>query len=187
LVPVKNHSFFLKAISKLKEQTNKRVIGVIIGDGELKDDIFAEAQKLNLQIDAIKKPKTDIIFTSWIKDVDFALPGLEIVALTSLNEGTPVSLIEAQAAGVPIVSTRVGGIEDVVKVGETAFLSDKDDVVTFSNHLLNLVENVEIRNSFSIKGLEVVENKYHYMRLVNDMKDLYSILLSANLKTNNKH
>jgi glycosyltransferase involved in cell wall biosynthesis len=187
LVPVKNHSFFLKAISKLKEQTNKRVIGVIIGDGELKDDIFAEAQKLNLQIDAIKKPKTDIIFTSWIKDVDFALPGLEIVALTSLNEGTPVSLIEAQAAGIPIVSTRVGGIEDVVKVGETAFLSDKDDVVTFSNHLLNLVENVEIRNSFSIKGLEVVENKYHYMRLVNDMKDLYSILLSANLKTNNKH
>jgi glycosyltransferase involved in cell wall biosynthesis len=187
LVPVKNHSFFLKAISKLKEQTTKRVIGVIIGDGELKDDIFAEAQKLNLQIDAIKKPKTDIIFTSWIKDVDFALPGLEIVALTSLNEGTPVSLIEAQAAGIPIVSTRVGGIEDVVKVGETAFLSDKDDVVTFSNHLLNLVENVEIRNSFSIKGLEVVENKYHYMRLVNDMKDLYSILLSANLKTNNKH
>ncbi len=186
LVPIKNHSFFLKAFSMLKKQTNKKVIAVIIGDGELKDDIFAEAKELNLQIDTIKNDKTDIIFTSWIKDVHTALPGLEIVALTSLNEGTPVSLIEAQAAGVAIVSTKVGGIEDVVNAGETALLANKDDLVTFAKHLLTLVENVDLRKSFSNKGLKVVKEKYNYMRLVNDMKNLYMKLLKQNPKTNIK-
>lgn len=180
LVPVKNHKFFLEAISLLKKQTKKSVKAVIIGDGELKEEIFSDAKELNLQIDSINKPTTDIIFTSWIKNVDVALPGLEIVALTSLNEGTPVSLIEAQAAGVPIVSTRVGGIEDVVAENETALLAEKDDLDLFVKHLLYLVDNATEREKFSKKGVEVVKTKFHYLRLVNDMKELYKSLLNAN-------
>ncbi|MGB0884819.1 MAG: glycosyltransferase [Chitinophagales bacterium] len=177
LVPVKNHSFFLQAFKLLKEKTNKNVKAIIIGDGELKEEIFAEAAALNLNINNTNSEITDIIFTSWIKDIDAALPGLDIVALTSLNEGTPVSLIEAQAAGVPIVSTKVGGIEDVVNENETAFLSEKDDVDTFTNHLLSLVESKEKRISFGEKGLNVVSEKFDYMRLVKDMKKLYRKLL----------
>ncbi|MGB1018247.1 MAG: glycosyltransferase [Chitinophagales bacterium] len=177
LVPVKNHSFFLQAFKLLKEKTNKNVKAIIIGDGELKEEIFAEAAALNLNINNTNSEITDIIFTSWIKDIDAALPGLDIVALTSLNEGTPVSLIEAQAAGVPIVSTKVGGIEDVVNENETAFLSEKDDVDTFTNHLLSLVESKEKRISFGEKGLNVVSEKFDYMRLVKDMKKLYQKLL----------
>ncbi|MGB1315228.1 MAG: glycosyltransferase [Chitinophagales bacterium] len=177
LVPVKNHSFFLQAFKLLKEKTNKNVKAIIIGDGELKEEIFAEAAALNLNINNTNSETTDIIFTSWIKDIDAALPGLDIVALTSLNEGTPVSLIEAQAAGVPIVSTKVGGIEDVVNENETAFLSEKDDVDTFTNHLLSLVESKEKKISFGEKGLNVVSEKFDYMRLVKDMKKLYRKLL----------
>ena len=55
--------------------------------------------------------KATVHFTSWIKDVDWANSGLDIIALSSSNEGTPVSLIEAQASCKPIVSTRVGGCE----------------------------------------------------------------------------
>ncbi len=177
LVPVKNHSFFLQAFKLLKEKTNKNVKAIIIGDGELKEEIFAEAAALNLNINNTNSEITDIIFTSWIKDIDAALPGLDIVALTSLNEGTPVSLIEAQAAGVPIVSTKVGGIEDVVNENKTALLSEKDDVDTFTNHLLSLVESKEKRISFAEKGLNVVSEKFDYMRLVRDMKKLYRKLL----------
>ena len=177
LVPVKNHSFFLQVFKLLKEKTNKNVKAIIIGDGELKEEIFAEAAALNLNINNTNSEITDIIFTSWIKDIDAALPGLDIVALTSLNEGTPVSLIEAQAAGVPIVSTKVGGIEDVVNENKTALLSEKDDVDTFTNHLLSLVESKEKRISFGEKGLNVVSEKFDYMRLVKDMKKLYRKLL----------
>ena len=77
-----------------------------------------------------------VVFTSWRTDVDTICAGLDIIALTSLNEGTPVSLIEAQAAGKPIVSTRVGGIADVVLEDQTALLSDINDEKLFAENLL---------------------------------------------------
>lgn len=177
LVPVKNHSFFLKAFKKAKENTSKNVKAIIIGDGELKQQVFEEAKNLNLKIDKVNTENTDIIFTSWIKAIDSALLGLDIVALTSLNEGTPVSLIEAQAAGIPIVSTRVGGIEDVVIEDETALLSSKENINAFSNNIIELVENKDKRKQFSDKGNKVVENKFSYKRLVQDMENLYDDLV----------
>lgn len=178
LVPVKNHNFFLEAFKEAKSKTNRKIKAVIIGDGELKDEIFAKAAEYNLNINHIDADQTDIIFTSWITEVDKALPGLEIIALTSLNEGTPVSLIEAQAAGIPIVSTRVGGIEDVVIENETAFLSDKTDVLEFTNHLLRLIEEDDLRKSFAEKGYQNVIEKFSYKRLAADVKHLYYQLLA---------
>lgn len=96
-----------------------------MGDGEEREHILESCQKLSLPVakDAAL-PETQVVMTSWIKDVDRALAGLDIVCLTSHNEGTPVSLIEAQAASKPVVSTRVGGIENVVLQNETGLLSD---------------------------------------------------------------
>lgn len=179
LVPVKNHSLFLKALKQAQESTSRKIKGVIIGDGELKEEIFEEAKALNLNITEQNQEKTDIVFTSWIKAIDTALPGLDIVALSSLNEGTPVSLIEAQAAGVAIVSTRVGGIEDVVIENETALLSDKEDVNQLAKNILTLTENDAQRKAFAQKGNAVVKEKFHYNRLVKDMKELYDNLLKS--------
>jgi glycosyltransferase involved in cell wall biosynthesis len=109
--------------------------------------------------------------------VDTICAGLDIVALTSLNEGTPVSLIEAQAAGKPIVSTRVGGIADVVLENKTALLSEITDEKTFSNNLLQLVNDPGLRQKFSNAGKDHVVNKFSYHRLVNDMSGLYHHLL----------
>jgi glycosyltransferase involved in cell wall biosynthesis len=108
-----------------------------------------------------------------------ACAGLDIIALTSLNEGTPVSLIEAQAANKPIVSTNVGGIENVVVEGVTALLChSKTDAEQFSKLLLQLVENDELRESMSQVGWEHVKNKFHYTRLIRDTVELYSELLN---------
>ncbi|HMG67038.1 MAG TPA: glycosyltransferase family 4 protein, partial [Chitinophagaceae bacterium] len=104
--------------------------------------------------------------------------GLDIIALTSLNEGTPVSLIEAQAANKPIVSTRAGGISDVVLENETALLSDVNDSKTFQKNLFSLVENDEIRFSLGKKGANHVQRKFSVERLVGEMADLYTELLA---------
>ncbi len=177
LVPVKNHAFFLEAFKIAKEKTSKTIKAIIIGDGELKEEIFNKAKELDLQINESNSSSTDIIFTSWIKEIDTALPGLDIVALTSLNEGTPVSLIEAQAAGIPIVSTNVGGIEDVVIENETALLAPKDNVSIFSKQLLTLIEDNLLRKKFKANGLANVKTKFSYNRLVSDMRILYKNLL----------
>ena len=117
-----------------------------------------------------------VTFTSWIKDIDIALAGLDIVALTSKNEGTPVSLIEAQAASKPIVTTNVGGIENVVIPNETALLSEVYDEKQFASNLLSLIEDKNKRISFSKNGAHVFES-FHYTRLAGDMKKLYNQLL----------
>ena len=103
--------------------------------------------------------------------------GSDIVAMTSLNEGTPVSLIEAQAANKPVVSTNVGGIENVVVKDVTGLLSPSQDVNLFSENLLRLINDDSLRAKFAQKGWDQVGTKFHYTRLVNDVRNLYHELL----------
>lgn len=179
LVPVKNHKLFIEAISKVKNKTSVKVKGVIVGDGELRKSLveYAETFGLKYSTPENNKENPDLIFTSWIKDADIVLAGSDITALTSLNEGTPVSLIEAQAANVPIVSTNVGGIEDIVIKDKTALLTNNNDVDDFVLNLLKLVENKSLRKEMSNYGWDFVKNRFHYSRLVGDMKKLYDELL----------
>jgi len=181
LVPVKNQDMFLKVMHNVTGRTTKKVRAFIIGDGEELQNLFSRCTELNMDYTYFPtQPRTAFItFTSWMKDVERAMAGLDIIALTSLNEGTPVSLIEAQAARKPIVSTNVGGIENVVLKNETAFLSESNDIDSFSDHLLALVENENERNKMILKSRQNVENKFHYTRLVKDVKSLYSQLLSG--------
>lgn len=181
LVPIKNHSFFLRVVGELVKGTSRKVKVLVIGDGEEREKLLACCRELAL--DFTYYPDEDraaqVIFTSWIKEVDVALAGLDVVALTSFNEGTPVSLIEAQAGGKPVVSTRVGGVEDVVKEGQTGLLCDSGDTKSFVNHLLRLVQDDSLRAEMGGRGWDHVREKYHYTRLVADMQRLYEELLSS--------
>ena len=192
LVPVKNHGMFLRAFDKVLKKTTKKVRAFIVGDGEMMASLQQMAERLGFEVSCLKfevnSPsnlksqtsnfKPDLTFTSWIKDVEYAIAGSDIIALTSYNEGTPVSLIEAQAAGKPVVTTNVGGIENVVLPNETALLCSPDDDETFASHLLRLIENERLRLSMSQNGSQQMQAKFHYTRLVNDMKGLYNELLA---------
>ncbi len=180
MVPVKNHAMFLEAMAQVIQQTDKKVKALLIGDGESRAEIELKVAALNLRstTSAQVDPLANIIFCSWIKDVENAYPGLDIIALTSLNEGTPVSLIEAQAAGVPIVTTDVGGIKDIVLENETALISPSGDVNLFAKNMLALVNNHQQRKAFADKGFQHVYQKFSYQRLVSDMSSLYNKLLA---------
>ena len=188
LVPVKNHSLFLKALKYVLSNTTAKVKAFIIGDGESRGSIEQLANSLDIKFSqhTDKVHQHPIVFTSWRTDVDTICAGLDVIALTSLNEGTPVSLIEAQAAGKPIVSTRVGGIADVVLEDQTALLSDITDEKLFSENLLRLVNDVSLRNKFSHAGKDFVMSRFSYHRLVNDMGKLYRELLDKKNRNNKK-
>lgn len=177
LVPIKNHGMFLRAIQLLSKRTKKQVRAFIIGDGETRPELEALCKELGLRFnDPEIDPDDQVTFTSWMKDIDVANAGIDIAALTSKNEGTPVSLIEAQAANRPIVSTRVGGIEDIVKEGETALLSESEDLEHFAQHLLGLTDDESYRKTMGSGGWEFVSQRFHYSRLVSDMAELYKSL-----------
>ena len=179
LVPVKNHTMFLKAIKTVSEKTTKKIRVFIIGDGEERQNIEKLATDLGLNFNNADLTEKNILtFTSWIKDIDVSNAGSDIIALTSYNEGTPVSLIEAQASGRPIVSTRVGGIANIVIEGETALLCPSDDVDTFTTHLLTLIENDDLRRKMSDRGTSHVMEGFSHLRLARDMGELYKRLLN---------
>ena len=107
-------------------------------------------------------------------DVCFAS---DVVVLTSDNEGTPVSLIEAQAAGVPVVSTRVGGAASVVRDGVTGRLVDIDDEQAFAEAVLDILAQPEVARTMGAAGREHVARAFALDRLVGDVDDLYRRLL----------
>lgn len=180
LVPIKNHKLFLKALKKVLKKTNKKVRAFIIGDGESKENIIALAQELNIEYSQsnIAFKKTPLTFTSWIKNIDLVNAGMDIIALSSLNEGTPVSLIEAQASNNPVISTNVGGIGNVIINGKTGLLSEIDDVDNYAKNLLELIENDSKRNEMKKNGWNHVRERYSYKRLVSDIDNLYKKLLN---------
>lgn len=178
LVPIKNHDLFLRGIAQVKQKTGITFRAVIVGDGETRDVLEKTCRELQLSYSGSGEIQADVLFTSWIREADIALAGADIVCLTSWNEGTPVSLIEAQAAGKPIVTTAVGGVENVVIPNETAFCVAPGNSDEFSSHLEKLIVSADLRVQLASKGRDHVMKRFHYTRLVDDMKCLYTRLLS---------
>ncbi len=179
LVPVKNHKLFLDAFKLAKAQSSNKLKAIIVGDGEMREELMAYCKAIGLTytygntIDA----SANVVFTSWIKEADVATAGVDIVALSSLNEGTPVSLIEAQAAGKPIVSTQTGGIENVVIPEITALLSPVDNSLKFAENLAKLADNEQLRLKISKQGKDFVMERFHYTALALNMRLLYQELI----------
>ena len=172
LAPIKNHSLFLESVDLLHGQTEKKLVFFIVGDGELRDVI---AQKVS----ELTKKGVDIRMTSWIKDINEFNAGMDIICLTSNNEGTPVSIIEAQASQVPVVSTNVGGVQNVMIDNETGFVVPKNNARIFADKLLVLIENEALRKDMGEKGWTFVKERFHFQRLVKDMEHYYKRLLST--------
>jgi glycosyltransferase involved in cell wall biosynthesis len=179
IVPVKNHEFFIRALHLLKQSAKSDFIAFVVGDGELREQTEKLATSLGLTI-GYRPPwpnRPDVVFTSWIHEIDFPLAGCDVVALTSRNEGTPVSLIEAQAAGKAVVTLEAGGIGNVVLPGKSALVSPQGDLGAFTANLLKLTDHSELRHQMSASGSAFVNEKFHFNRLVGDMRTLYRSLL----------
>lgn len=180
LVPIKNHKLFVNAFAQLKKITSKKIKAFVIGDGELHDDliIYALQRGLTISTNTTHNSNADIFFTSWIKEIDLVYAGLDVVALSSLNEGTPITLIEAQAAGKPIISTNVGGVPDTVLENKTALLSNSKDVNGYLQNLSRIVADESLRLKFSANGYDFVYQKFHYQRMVDEVEKLYYEILT---------
>lgn len=178
LAPIKNHYLFIDAIVNVHKKSSRKIKALIIGDGDIKNELTAYIDKQQMKWSNGADDNAVFIFTSWIREVDVVLAGLDLVCLSSKNEGTPVSLIEAQAAGKFIVSTDVGGTKDILNPA-CGLLSDANDVESYKNNLFKAVENFEQYSASAGIASEEVIKKFSYKRLCADMSALYDRLLST--------
>lgn len=177
--PVKEHGIFVEALSGIKEINGQRVRSVLVGDGETRAETvqYAINKGLTYSTPEHPNPDADIIFTSWIRDVDTAIPGFEILALSSRCEGTPVSLIEAQASGIPVVSTRVGGVQDIILEGETGISTQSGNPEELRQAITILLSDKQRREAMGKKAREFAMSRFHYTRMVSEHAALYRSLL----------
>jgi len=181
LTEVKNHRLFLDAVALLKKTSAAKARFVIIGDGHLRDELEAQAKSLNLA--------EEVLFLGTRKDPEDFYPALDIVALTSLNEGTPLTLIEAMANARPVIATAVGGVVDLLgstvsgrdgyRICERGLLVESGDAEGFARGLARLVEDPALRQRISAKGPEFVAQHYSKARLLADISRLYRELTGS--------
>lgn len=181
LTEIKNHELFLQGISKFKaahQSADEPVKFVVIGDGNLRAGLEKTTVTLGL--------KDDVIFAGSRRDPEKFYAGLDAVALSSKNEGTPLTLIEAMANGLPVMSTAVGGVVDLLgePEGEAEPASQYQvcrrgisvrpgDAVAFAAGLDRLVTDADLRRELGARAREFVVGNYSRERLLDDIRALY--------------
>jgi glycosyltransferase involved in cell wall biosynthesis len=184
LTEIKNHAMFLYTVARVKElngssSDQRRMRFVIIGDGSLRGTLEEQARELGLA--------DDVAFTGTREDPEVFYPALDVVALTSHNEGTPLTLIEAMANERPVVATTVGGVVDLLgtrladgdgySVCERGISVKSGDVEGFAQGLDRLIGDQSLRRELGGRGREFVRQNYTKERLLSDISTLYGQLL----------
>lgn len=179
---VKNHVFLVKAFGELvKIFNNVRLL--IIGMG-FPDDPENSEQEIKDKVQELGITDS-VCFLGYRSDVHEILKIMDVFCLTSLKEGLPISLIEAMAAGLPVVGTNVEGIKDVIVPHHNGLLVELGDVHELTNILLHLLKHPEYRDRLGRAGRQLAEEKYSLGRCVSE----YEALLLSSLpssKTNKR-
>lgn len=166
LVPIKDHVMLLNAVARLPA-----VHVAVIGDGELRADLEARVATMRLG--------DRVHFTGWAMDIATVISDLDVVVLTSKNEGTPVSLIEAAACGRPSVATKVGGVGMVVEHGVNGYLTRPGDPEHLATALEQLLADPAGRRRMGEAGRARVREQFSQERLLRDIRELYAELTDA--------
>jgi len=170
IAPIKNHTLFLQSIADFNRiHTSKKTVFVIIGDGE--PDLVAGLKKQthDLGID-------NLIFAGNQSNPSYFYGGIDFLVLTSLNEGTPVSILEAFACGIPVVSTNVGGVPDLIINNERGILIPSGDL----KGLVNAYESLLVNDNTQIinQAKTYVVQNYSVTALVDSIDKMYRVLLN---------
>jgi glycosyltransferase involved in cell wall biosynthesis len=153
LVAVKNYSLLLRGLAALRQRCpGLQFNALIAGDGPLRPDLDDERQQLGLA--------DQVVLTGQVSDVETLYGGIDLLALTSDSEGTPMVVLEAMAYALPVVATRVGGIPDQVAEGETALLFRAADTQGFSRELERLIEDAPLRRRMGRAGYERAQAEF---------------------------
>jgi glycosyltransferase involved in cell wall biosynthesis len=169
LVPVKAHEVFLEA-AQVVAQAHSAAQFLIVGDGERRAELEQLAARAGLS--------ARVRFLGWRGDLDRVYADLDVAVLTSKNEGSPVALIEAMAAGRAVVATQVGGVPDVVTDGVTGRLVPGGDAVAAAHGIIGLLQHPDQRAQLGGAARAFVLDRFGAARLLQDVDGLYRRLLA---------
>ena len=166
ITQIKRPDRFLDVLAKVKAD-GINVKFIVAGAGE----------QLKYCQDRVTNENLPVTFLGWREDIEVVLAASDFVILTSDNEGTPLSLIQAGMVGIPVVATNVGSTNEIVVNGKTGFLTDLS-VGELASAVTKLAENSDLRAQMGAAGQDYTLARYGVERLVKDHQDLYLRLLN---------
>jgi glycosyltransferase involved in cell wall biosynthesis len=169
LVPIKRVDRFLRIARRLLDRPRTRF--VVVGDGELREQLHSS--------DDARALGERLVWAGFRRDMPDVCFASDVVTLSSDNEGTPVSLIEAQAAAVAVVGTDVGGVRSAVIDGQTGMLAACEDETGFATAVRILLDDRELSARLARAGRLHATNSFGMQRLVDDLDTLYRALLGG--------
>jgi glycosyltransferase involved in cell wall biosynthesis len=169
IFPIKNHRLFLEAAARVAAELDSARL-LVVGDGILRPAMEDYARALGIA--------HRVVFAGWRRDLPLIYPDLDVLVVSSNNEGTPVSAIEAMAAGCPVVATRVGGLPDLITDSETGCLVPPRDPAALAAGILRVLRDRETARGLGEAAQAVVAERFTVERLCRDVEGLYTELLA---------
>jgi len=170
LAPIKDHPALFRALTLLEAGSQAPHL-VVVGDGERREELGRLADELGLA--------SRIHFLGWRSDLEAILAELDMVICSSRNEGTPVALIEAMAAGVPVVSTDVGGVGDLVVHDETGWLVPPGDIPALARAIQGLLADPALRARLAVAARPAALSRHDVKGLIHRMETLYATVMAG--------
>jgi glycosyltransferase involved in cell wall biosynthesis len=169
MTPVKNHKLLIEALFRVR-QTMNDVHLAIIGEGELRESLAAYAADLGVSE-----------YVSLVKEsqkIDYFYGAIDIFCLSSDSEGMPLSLLEALASGVPVVSTEVGGIPEVIESGKTGYLVPKGSAEFLAKRILELLQDPSKAAELALSGRAMVRERFAAEKMIRAIEAVYDEALA---------
>lgn len=173
LRPVKNQEMLLRVAALLRDQ-GVDAHYVVVGDGPSRSSL--EHTVTESRMDGL------VTFLGWRRDVPRVLTGLHVVALSSLSEASPLCILEAMAAGRPVVATDVGDVSRIVVDGETGFVVPAQDDAAFADRVRRLVENEGLRAAMGAAGRRRVREGFTRVRMIREYERLFDEILARDAR-----
>jgi glycosyltransferase involved in cell wall biosynthesis len=164
LVPAKAPEVFVRALA-LAVARVPGLRGLVVGDGPLRSELEAEARRLGLG--------ASVVFAGVRHDVPELLPGLDALAFSSLREGLSMAMLEAMAAGVPVVATDVGGTPELIVHGVTGLLVPPGRPESLADALVGLLEDEDGRDAIREAARRCVEERFSLGQMTAAHEALY--------------
>jgi glycosyltransferase involved in cell wall biosynthesis len=168
LVPIKDHATLLRALAHLGEALPVHLL--IAGDGQCRGELTRLAAALGLA--------ARVHFLGWRTDLEAIFGATDVVICSSRNEGTPVALIEAMAAGVPVVATAVGGVPDLVQHAVTGWLVPPGDPAALAAGIRHLIDRPDLRERLATAARPAVLGRHDVGGLIRRIETLYTKVLA---------
>lgn len=160
----KGHEYLLEAVSLVRPEIGDLTV-LLVGDGQRRPRLEEQALKLGLA--------GCVRFLGTRRDVPFVLRALDLFVQPSRWEGIPLTLLEAMAAGLPVISTRVGRAGEIIEPGHNGLLVPPADSVALAAAILEAYRHPEARRTWAQRGCRTVAEKYSERRMLGEFADIY--------------